>query len=44
MKAERGEVLGVLAAAIGSTLLPEPLASAEQTMAQSASGKEAVRA
>jgi glyoxylase I family protein len=42
MKTERREVLGVLAAAVGSALLPRPLAIAEQTPAESPSRKEAV--
>ena len=42
MKTERREVLGVLAAAVGSALLPGPFALAEQTSVVSASKKEAV--
>ena len=42
MKTERREVLGVLAAAVGSALLPGPFAVAEQTPAELSLGKEAV--
>ncbi len=42
MKTERREVLGVLAAAVGSALLPAPFAEAEKTSADSVSGKEVV--
>ena len=42
MKTERREVLGVLAAAVGSALVPVPFAEAEHTFADPVSGKEAV--
>jgi glyoxylase I family protein len=42
MKTERREVLGVLAAAVGSALLPGPFALAEPASAVSASKKETV--